>query len=299
MAYPSARSRGRQSSGSASMRVPARQLRSRMAAASSVRSGVIVPLISPNRDSPHHSSLIAGAQRPTMAPCPASNPNRRCRSTCRSRRPTVSRSGRGGRARGWSPASTRPAVGRLPGRWWWRRSSSRRRIPKGLDDSKKLTAPERERLYDLILEKALVSVVVASRARVDRMNILRASLWGMSRAVAGLPVRPDHVLVDGNMLPPGLPCPAEAIVGGDALSVSIAAASIVAKVTRDRLMVAGRPRLPRLRLRRAQGLLHPRPFRGARRPRPLHPPPAELRADPDRARPRAGAGRPLRPSCSW
>jgi ribonuclease HII len=110
------------------------------------------------------------------------------------------------------------------------------RIPKGLDDSKKLAAPERERLYALIMEKGLVSVVVASRARVDRMNILRASLWGMSRAVAGLPVRPDHVLVDGNMLPPGLPCQAEAIVNGDALSVSIAAASIVAKVTRDRLM---------------------------------------------------------------
>jgi ribonuclease HII len=110
------------------------------------------------------------------------------------------------------------------------------RIPKGLDDSKKLAAPERERLYALIIEKGLVSVVVASRARVDRMNILRASLWGMSRAVAGLPVQPDHVLVDGNMLPPGLACPAEAIVNGDALSVSIAAASIVAKVTRDRLM---------------------------------------------------------------
>jgi ribonuclease HII len=111
------------------------------------------------------------------------------------------------------------------------------RVPKGLDDSKKLTATERERLHDIILDKAFVSVVVASRARVDRMNILRASLWGMTRAVAGLPSRPDHVLVDGNMLPPGLPCPAEAIVDGDALSVSIAAASIVAKVTRDRLMV--------------------------------------------------------------
>lgn len=111
------------------------------------------------------------------------------------------------------------------------------RIPKGLDDSKRLTPGDRDRLYDQILEKGLVSVVVASRARVDRMNILRASLWGMSRAVAGLPLRPDHVLVDGNMLPPGLPCPAEAIVGGDALSVSIAAASIVAKVTRDRLMI--------------------------------------------------------------
>ena len=111
------------------------------------------------------------------------------------------------------------------------------RIPRGLDDSKRLSSADRERLYDRILAAGLVSVVVASRARVDRMNILRASLWGMSRAIAGLPHAPDHVLVDGNMLPPGLPCPAEAIIGGDALSVSIAAASIVAKVTRDRLMM--------------------------------------------------------------
>jgi ribonuclease HII len=110
------------------------------------------------------------------------------------------------------------------------------RVPKGLDDSKRLVAAERERLYEKILAAGVVSVVVASRARIDRMNILRASLWGMSRAVAGLSCRPDHVLVDGNMLPPGLPCPAEAVVGGDGLCVSIAAASIVAKVTRDRLM---------------------------------------------------------------
>jgi ribonuclease HII len=70
------------------------------------------------------------------------------------------------------------------------------------------------------------------------MNILRASLWGMSRAVAALTCGADHVLVDGNMLPPNLPCPAEALIGGDGRSVSIAAASIVAKVTRDRLMKA-------------------------------------------------------------
>ena len=112
------------------------------------------------------------------------------------------------------------------------------KAPKGIDDSKKLAAPDRERLCDLILEKAHVSVVVASRERIDRMNILRASLWGMSRAVAGLPLVPDHVFVDGNMLPPGLPCPAEAVVNGDQLVLSIAAASIVAKVTRDRLMDA-------------------------------------------------------------
>ncbi len=111
-----------------------------------------------------------------------------------------------------------------------------RRFPKGLQDSKKLTAAEREALYEKILLTGTVAIAVASRERIDRMNILRASLWAMSRAVAGLPQRPDHVLVDGNMLPPALPCPAEAIVGGDGRSVSIAAASIIAKVTRDRLM---------------------------------------------------------------
>jgi ribonuclease HII len=115
---------------------------------------------------------------------------------------------------------------------------SRRRIPSGLNDSKKLNRAERERLYGLIVVDAHVSVAVSSRARIDRMNILRASLWAMSRALAGLPCQPDHVLVDGRDLPPGLPCSGEAIVGGDGLSASIAAASIVAKVTRDRLMAA-------------------------------------------------------------
>jgi ribonuclease HII len=111
-----------------------------------------------------------------------------------------------------------------------------RGYPDGLDDSKRLTANQRHALFDAILAKGHVSVAIASRARIDRMNILRASLWAMSRAVAGLSCGVDHVLVDGNMLPPNLPCPADAIVDGDALSVSIAAASIVAKVTRDRLM---------------------------------------------------------------
>jgi ribonuclease HII len=113
-----------------------------------------------------------------------------------------------------------------------------RRYPDGLNDSKKLTFAQRERLYAAILKRASVSIAIASRARIDRMNILRASLWAMSRAVAGLPEKPDHVLVDGNMQPPGLVCASETIVGGDRLSVSIAAASIVAKVTRDRLMTA-------------------------------------------------------------
>ncbi|MCP4382368.1 MAG: ribonuclease HII [Hyphomicrobiales bacterium] len=112
------------------------------------------------------------------------------------------------------------------------------RAPAGLDDSKRLSPAERVRLYDTILNRATVSVVIASRARVDRMNILQASLWAMARAVAGLAHRPDYVLVDGNMMPPGLCCPGEAVVRGDARSVSIAAASVVAKVTRDRLMAA-------------------------------------------------------------
>ncbi|MFO1184312.1 MAG: ribonuclease HII [Bauldia sp.] len=114
----------------------------------------------------------------------------------------------------------------------------RGRVPDGVNDSKKLTAAERERLYEAIAKVATISVAVAGPARIDRMNILRASLWAMSRAVAALACKADYVLVDGNMLPPGLPCPAEAIVSGDARSCSIAAASIVAKVTRDRLMTA-------------------------------------------------------------
>ena len=111
-----------------------------------------------------------------------------------------------------------------------------RRFPRGLNDSKLLDPDERERLFEKILASGLVSVAVASRERIDRMNILRASLWAMTRAVRGLQQRPDHVLVDGNMMPPGLPCPGEALVSGDSRSVSIAAASIIAKVTRDRLM---------------------------------------------------------------
>lgn len=110
------------------------------------------------------------------------------------------------------------------------------RYPEGLNDSKKLSAEQRHQLFDIIVSRAHVAVAVSSRARIDRMNILRASLWAMARALRGLPCRPDHVLVDGRDLPPDLPCPGEAIVSGDGLSATIAAASIVAKVTRDRLM---------------------------------------------------------------
>ncbi len=110
-----------------------------------------------------------------------------------------------------------------------------KRIPRGLNDSKKLDAGTREKLYDKICATAEVSVAFGSTERIDRDNILRASLWALARAVKALPVRPRLVFVDGNMkIDCGCDC--EAVVSGDALVLSIAAASIVAKVTRDRLM---------------------------------------------------------------
>ncbi|WP_212522972.1 ribonuclease HII [Actibacterium sp. MT2.3-13A] len=110
-------------------------------------------------------------------------------------------------------------------------------IPEGLNDSKALTARRREALYDHLMARAQVSIAHASVEEIDEMNILAASHLAMRRAIAGLSVSPDHLLIDGNRLPHDLPCGAEAIVKGDARSVSIAAASIVAKVCRDRLMV--------------------------------------------------------------
>ena len=110
-----------------------------------------------------------------------------------------------------------------------------RRVPAGLNDSKQLTALQREVLYDKIMLVATVSIVVAPPTVIQRLNILQATLWAMRQAVLGLGVAPDHVLIDGNIVPRELPCPGQAIVGGDGRSVSIAAASIIAKVTRDRM----------------------------------------------------------------
>ena len=111
------------------------------------------------------------------------------------------------------------------------------RVPEGLADSKQLTEKRRNALYDEIFAVATVSIAHASVEEIDRINILRASHLAMERAVAGLALAPDHLLIDGNMIPRGLAVSAEAIVKGDARSLSIAAASIVAKVCRDRLMV--------------------------------------------------------------
>nr|WP_309242802.1 ribonuclease HII [Lichenibacterium sp. 6Y81] len=111
-------------------------------------------------------------------------------------------------------------------------------LPPGIDDSKALTAEKREALFDAILGSALaVGVGLAPAAEIDAVNIRQATFAAMRRAVRALAVAPDHLLIDGRDVPPGLPCPARALVKGDALSLSIAAASIVAKVTRDRLMV--------------------------------------------------------------
>jgi ribonuclease HII len=110
-----------------------------------------------------------------------------------------------------------------------------KRIPKGIDDSKRLSKERREELFEDICATALVSVAVAPPSRIDRDNILRASLWALTRAVHALPEAPRHVFVDGRDRL-ATSCDCEAVIGGDGIVLSIAAASIVAKVSRDRLM---------------------------------------------------------------
>ncbi|WP_170783098.1 ribonuclease HII [Ruegeria lacuscaerulensis] len=110
-------------------------------------------------------------------------------------------------------------------------------IPQGLNDSKKLTAKRRAALEAAIREQADFAVAEATVAEIDEHNILRASHLAMERAVAALNPPPDFLLIDGNMIPRGLTIPAQAVVKGDARSVSIAAASILAKNWRDQVMV--------------------------------------------------------------
>ena len=121
-------------------------------------------------------------------------------------------------------------------------------LRRELDDSKALPREAREACYGALLAYAkagavTIAVGAASSREIDRINILRASLVAMRRAVAALSVNPDLALVDGNV-PPPLPCPVKTVVKGDALSFSIAAASVIAKVTRDRIMRALACRYP-------------------------------------------------------
>ena len=110
-------------------------------------------------------------------------------------------------------------------------------VIEGLNDSKKLTEKKREALFDVILEKAIsCSIAQASVEEIDKLNILEATLLAMRRAIAGLSVPADFALIDGN-INRDFPLPARAVIHGDAISPSIAAASILAKVTRDRMCI--------------------------------------------------------------
>lgn len=119
------------------------------------------------------------------------------------------------------------------------------RIPDGLDDSKRLTARKREELFDIILKTALASGIASVAApAIDATDILKAALEAMRRAACGLSILPGHALIDGRDVPRGLPCPGTPMIKGDQRSVSIAAASILAKVSRDRMMVQAGRRYP-------------------------------------------------------
>ena len=124
----------------------------------------------------------------------------------------------------------------------------------GINDSKKLTEKKREALFDVILKEASAySIASASVEEIESLNILQATFLAMKRAVQGLSVSPELALIDGNMVPPGLEIPGRSVVKGDALSASIAAASILAKVTRDRIMRELDARYPQYGLAKNKG----------------------------------------------
>lgn len=125
---------------------------------------------------------------------------------------------------------------------------------EGINDSKKLTEKRREALFDEITKRAVAyQVVFISPQEIDEKNILWATMDGMTQAVTGLSVQPAYALIDGNRCPPDLPVPAQAVVKGDATIASIAAASILAKVSRDRYMLELDRQYPQYQLAKHKG----------------------------------------------
>ena len=127
-------------------------------------------------------------------------------------------------------------------------------VIEGLDDSKKLTEKKRERLYDIIKETAVdYSVAYGTLEEIETVNILEATYLAMNRAIEGLSVKPDFALIDGNRVPRGIKIPCETIVKGDSKSMSVAAASVLAKVTRDRLMLEYDKKYPEYNFKKHKG----------------------------------------------
>ena len=127
-------------------------------------------------------------------------------------------------------------------------------VIEGLDDSKKLTEKKRERLYDIIKETAVAySVAYGTLEEIETVNILEATYLAMNRAIEGLTVKPDFALIDGNRVPRGIKIPCETVVKGDSKSMSVAAASVLAKVTRDRLMLEYDKKYPEYNFKKHKG----------------------------------------------
>ena len=125
---------------------------------------------------------------------------------------------------------------------------------EGLNDSKKLSEKKREALYDIIVEKAIAyNIAFGTLEEIEEYNILEATYIAMNRAIDGLNIKPDHALIDGNKVPKGIKVPCDTVVKGDAKSFSIAAASILAKVTRDRLLLEYDQQYPQYNFKKHKG----------------------------------------------